>query len=186
VDTVDSDETVSRPDGGHIYNVYLRFRDGCNTKTSIKAIEDRERDFLRTAGPSAKPLLMASGPFLPLREPEWSAFINRIRPVFFYLQKNPEEVLDGLLQRRKQQLEDSDLASKPGFGCWDQDVTTEYRDGGWVEISRDAALQNVRRNMAPMVNIYEQLASQTFTWQDRQTEQERERLNTAIRHELGM
>ena len=47
VDTLDSDEQVSQPDGGHIYNVYLRFRDGRNTATSIQAIEGREREFVR-------------------------------------------------------------------------------------------------------------------------------------------
>ena len=40
--------------------------------------------------------------------------------------------------------------------------------------------------MAGMVCIYEQLASQTFTWQERQTLEGRERLNSAIRNELGL
>jgi shikimate kinase len=186
IDTLDSDEQVSQPNGGHIYNVYLHFRDGPNTATSIQAIEGREREFLRTAGVTVKPLLLASGPFLPIRQPEWSAFVARVRPVFIYLQKSPEDVLNGLLERRTRQLEDPVLASNPGFGCWDQGVTTEYHDGRWIEIDHDQALQNVRRNMAGMVAIYRQLASQTFTWQERQSPEGRERLNAAIRRELGV
>jgi shikimate kinase len=112
LDTLDSDELIPREDGGHIYNVYLRFRDGQNTGPSIQAIEGRERECLRTAGPGTKPLLMASGPFLPIREPEWSTFVQRIRPVFFYLQKDPEDVLDGLLHRRARQLQDVELAGR--------------------------------------------------------------------------
>jgi hypothetical protein len=186
VDTLDSDEQISQPDGGHIYNVYLRFRDGRDTAPSIQAIEGREREFLRTAGPAAKPLLMASGPFLPIRTPEWAGFVARVCPVFFYLQKSAEDVLAGLLLRRARQLQDRQLSDDAGFGCWDQDVTTEYRDGRWVEVGRDQALENVRRNMAEMVASYERLATQSFTWQERQTEAGRERLSAAIRQELGV
>lgn len=186
VDTLDSDEQVSQPDGGHIYNVYLRFLDGRNTATSIQAIEGREREFLRTAGPTTKPLLLSSGPFLPIREPEWSGFVDRVRPVFIYLQKSAEEVLAGLRLRREGQLQDAQLSADPGFGCWDQGVTTDYCDGRWVEIGHDQALENLRRNMAGMIAIYEGLAAETFTWQERRTEAGRERLNAAIRQELGV
>lgn len=186
VDTLDSDQQVSEQDGGHIYNVYLRFRDGYNTDPSIHEIERREREFLRTFEPVAKPLLLASGPFLPIREPEWSAFVEQVRPVFFYLQKNPEEVLKGLLVRRARHQENPDLASDPGFGCWDQGITTEFRDGRWVLIDRAVALQNIRTNMARMVAIYASLASQTFTWEDRQTDDGRVRVSAAIRQELGV
>lgn len=126
VDTLDSDEQVSQPDGGHIYSTFLRFRAGRNTTPSLQVIERREREFLRTAGPTARPLLLASGPFLPIREPEWSGFVGRVRPVFFYLQKSPEEVLAGLLERRRGHLQDRKLTADPGFGCWDQGVTTDY------------------------------------------------------------
>jgi len=186
VDTLDSDEEVSRPEGGHIYNVFLRLRDGSNTATAIQVIESRERAFLQIAGPTNKPLLLASGPFLPIREPEWSGFLARIRPVCFYLQKNPKDVQNDLLRRRARHLENATLASDPGFGCWDQGVTTEYRDGRWVETSPDQALLKVRDNMAGMVTIYERLSHQTFTWQERQTPEGRERLNAAIRQELGL
>lgn len=186
VDTLDSDEQISQQDGGHIYNVFLRFRDGSSTAASLRAIEAREREFLRAAGPAAKPMLLASGPFLPIRQPEWSDFLKRVRPACFYLEKDPPDVLDGLLERRARHLRDPGLASDPGFGCWDQGVTTEYRNGGWVEVSRNQALANVRNNMAGMVQIYQQLAARTFTWRERQTPAGRERLNAAIRQELGI
>ena|ERR1035437_1304456 len=186
VDTLDSDEQVSQPDGGHVYNVFRRFRAGPNTAPSIQVIERREREFLRTARPAAKPLLLASGPFLPIREPEWSGFVDRVRPVFFYLQKSPEEVLEGLLERRRRHSQDRPLAQDPGFGCWDQDVITAYRNGRWVEVPRGQALENVRKHMAGMVAIYERLAAQTVAWQERQTEAGRKRLNSAICQSLGL
>jgi len=150
------------------------------------AIEGREREFLKTAGPTTKPLLLASGPFLPIRVPEWFSFVVRVRPVFFYLQKSAEDVLAGLLQRWERQLLDPQLSDDPGFGCWDQGITTDYHDGRWVEVAREQALENVRSNMAGMIAIYERLATHTFTWQERQTEAGRERLNAAIRQELNL
>lgn len=186
VDTLDSDQQISQSDDGHIYNVYLRYRNGSNTETAIRAIDRREREFLRTTRPTRMPLLLASGPFLPLREPEWSEFIAAVSPVFFYLQKNPEDVLNGLLERRKRQLAEPELSNRPGFGCWDQGVTTNYQDGQWVEISRARALENIRRNMEGMVAKYSKLATYTFSWNDRQTPGGQERLLTAIRSALGI
>ena len=187
LDTLDSDKEVSKPDGAHIYDVYLQFRKGHDTKNAISEIERRERAFLQAVRPEAKPLLLAGGPFLPSREPEWLTFVDRVRPVLFYLQKTPEDVLTGLRNRRaKHNIKCPVLASDPGFGCWDQDVTTTYCDGRWVELEDDQALANIRKHMAGMVKKYEILASQTFTWQERQTPQGQERLNTAIRQELGL
>jgi hypothetical protein len=186
LDTLDSDELISQPDGGHIYNVFLRFRKGSSTAKAISIIEDREHEFLRTAGPRAKPMLLASGPFLPVRQPEWSNFLTRVRPACFYLQKDPADVLDGLLKRRAKHMQNVKLASNIGFGCWDQDVTTEYRKGRWVELDRHRMLANVSNNMAGMVRIYQQVASRTFTWQEQQTSDGRERLNKAICEELGI
>lgn len=172
-----------------MYNVYLRYRDGSNTRPANAVIENREREFLRSVGTTGKPLLLASGPFLPIRGQEWRAFVDRVRPVFIYLQKHPEEVLDGLLDRRRRQLEDATLThvvSNPAYGCWDQDVTTEFRDGRWMEIERERALNNVRKHMGAMVEIYQRLATRTFTWNERQSAEGREQLNAAIRHALGL
>ena len=72
------------------------------------------------------------------------------------------------------------LASDPGFGCWDRGITTDYRDGRWVELENDQALANIQDNMDGIVPIYEKLAFQTFTWQERQTPEGQQRLNTAI------
>ena len=187
IDTIDSDKEISSEDDGHIYNVFLRFVDRNNTNPAIQEIERRERRFLESVRLSRTSLLLAAGPFLPIREPEWSAFLERVRPVCFYLQKPPEEVLQGLIERRVRHLQNEQLASQYGFGCWDQGVTTEYREGHWVQIDdKERALQNVRDNMREMVRRYERLAARTFCWQDRQTKEGQQRLYRAIREELGL
>jgi shikimate kinase len=155
IETVDSDGEISKEDGSHIYNVFLRFVDRGNTHLAIEEIERREHLFLEKAGPGTKPLLLAAGPFLPIRELEWSAFVERVRPICFYLQKTPEGVLKGLRERRARHLLCKQLANRPGFGCWDRGVTTEFRNGQWVEIKDpERALQNIRDNMREMVRRY--------------------------------
>lgn len=186
LETLDSDTQISQPDGGHIYNIFLRYRQGGSTAAAISTIENRERELLRTVMPTTNQMLIASGPSLPIRQPDWRYFLDRVCPVCFYLDKEPEDVLDGLLWRRTQHLKDTALASNPGFGCWDQGVTTEYSDGRWVELDRDRALANVRSIMSCMVQIYRDLATRTFTWHERQTPKGKEQLNRAIRQELGI
>lgn len=186
LETIDSDTQISQADGGHIYNIFLHYRQGGSTTEAISTIENREREFLRTVMPTTNQMLIASGPFLPIRQPDWRNFLDRVCPVCFYLDKEPEDVLDGLLWRRTRHLKDIELASNPGFGCWDQGVTTDYRDGRWVELDRVRALANVRSIMSRMVQIYRDLATRTFTWHERQTPKGQEQLNRAICQELGI
>lgn len=186
IDVQDSDKVISLPEGGHIYGLFLSYTLGANRRPSLNEIEKRERAFLQTAGPASKPLLLAAGPFLPSRQPEWSQFIHRVKPVRFYLQKSAEEVLKGLLQRRARHLQCPKLANKMRFGCWDQDVTTEYKNGRWVALDPRRALKNVRRHMRVMVNYYKLYATQTFTWRERQNQKGKDRLNSEIRQGLGV
>jgi uncharacterized protein YukE len=66
-------------------------------------------------------------------------------------------------------------------------VTTEFRNGQWVEIKDpERALQNIRDNMREMVRRYERLATRTFHWQDRQTEKGTQRLYQAILSALNV
>lgn len=189
IETVDSDQRISADFDGHIYNIFLRCRNGADTTPAIRLIEQGERRFLGEVNPGKKPLLMAAGLFLPTREPEWRQFLERVHPVCFYLQKEPEDVLQGLRQRRIHHSENPELAHNSGFGCWDQDVTTEYRDGKWAPIEDDnRALENVRRHMGGVANIYERcsVSNHTFTWSERKTSDGQERLDAAIRQRLGL
>lgn len=186
IDVLDSDEQISKEENGHIYCVFLRYREGQNTNPSLFTIERREREFLMEITPTTRPLLLACGPFLPIREPEWTDFVGRIKPICFYLQKSAEEVLRGLLERRARHKQDPQLSADPGFGCWDQGITTEFRDGRWIEIDHETALENIRRNMANILPFYERYSAQIFTWQERQTETGRDRLYQAIREQLDV
>lgn len=181
---IDSDKEVSKQYDGHIYNLFLSLRMGTSTRHALDEIATRERDFLRNVDNGDRPLLVAAGPAVPSRDPEWHDFVTRLRPCCLYLKKTAEDVLDGLRNRRDQHSSDPGLASDPGFGCWDNDVTTQPQDGKWVLVDTRKALANIRRHMQPLAVLYEQYSSQTFCWpQYRDDPQE---LNTAIRDALGL
>jgi shikimate kinase len=187
---IDSDEEVSKKENfKHIYEVFRKHLDHSNktTKPAIDVIEKHEKKFLQAQKLQGKPMLIAAGPFLPIREPEWSDFITRIKPVFFYLQKNAEDVLRDLLKRRDRHGQISEIANDDSFGCWDQNVTTTLSNGRWVLVPPHEALQNVQRHMRGMVAIYEKLASKTFTWEKRmRDDNEDKQLKDAICQELGL
>jgi hypothetical protein len=162
---VDPGTTVSEDNEPHIYNVFLRFYDqeSGSTARGLREIERREKNLLKTIRLGKKPLLIGAGPFLPARDPEWSGFVGRVHhPMFFYIEKTPEEVLQGLLNRRERHRTQSELVNRPGFGCWDKDVTTEYQNGQWVYVGEDRALQNIRIQMQGIVPHYEKLSDRTF------------------------
>ena len=129
---IDSDAVVSEPYGGHIYKLFLSLREGTSTRRALDEIAKREKDFLRNVGDLDRPLLIAVGPAVPSREPEWHNFVTRVRPCCFYLKKTAEDVLDGLRNRRNKHSSDQSLAIDPGFGCWDRcDHRTSKRQMGF-------------------------------------------------------
>jgi shikimate kinase len=186
LETLDSDEWLARNHDRHVYNFYRAHREGNSTKRANDLIAEQERQFLRTTTPGTKPMLLAAGPFLPSRAPEWDAFRARLSPVCLYLEKEPEYVLCGLLERHYRHRQDPQLADDPGFGCWDQGSITELQGGRWVLLPWDRALANTRRNMAGVIPRYQQAASGTFSWRDRSTQAGRDRLNLTIQAALGM
>ena len=150
----------------------------------MREIENRENEFLQTAGPRTKPLLLAAGPFLPSRA-DWSAFINRVHPVCFYLEKPAQAVLTDLLGRRKRHQDDPEIANVAGFGCWDNDVTTRFQDGQWVLLPEEEALKNVIRHMGGVIPLYQRHMTRRYRWDDR-TKDENCHLKQAIAEALGL
>lgn len=157
---IDTDNEISKGKKfrGHIYNIYEKLyeekKDGQeNTKKALKYIVDKEKELLKKLTikcPRSKiPYIIAAGPFLVNRErePEWSIFYKTVNPVCYYLTLAPNEVYDGLINRRKRQLEFCKIGKSKRFGCWDNDVTTHYVNGKYEELTKKEALKNIVNNM---------------------------------------
>lgn len=186
VECIDSDSEIAKPNGGHIYNIYFDYLEKHDTQKALQEIERREREFLTRTKPTDKPLLLASGPYLPTRTPQWDHFVAQANPVFIYLQKSAEDVTNGLFERRRRQENHPTLFNRYGFGCWDQGVITNFENNTWNKLADDESLENVRRNMDAPVRLYEKLAHHTFTWKERQEESGKARLSNTIVQKLGL
>jgi shikimate kinase len=153
VESKDSDEWVAEPYGGHIYDIFF----GLGRQEALRVIERREREFLLSFTPSTTRCLIAAGPAVPSRDPEWQSFVARVQPEFLYLELTPDEALTRLRKRRRHHSEDPRLANQLGFGSWDEGVLTRETDGVWRDVSDAEALANIRRHMSLLVERYEAL-----------------------------
>ena len=147
---LDSDRWVSKPYGEHIYNMFFEL----GRSAALVQIEARERAFLSSLEPTDAPRLIAMGPAVPSRHPQWQDFCDRVRPTFIYLDQSAGDVLTALRKRRADHAADPNIANHPLFGSWDDDVTTADSGGGWVEVGDAEALANVRRHMRQLEAIY--------------------------------
>ena len=158
---LDSDQEISAQHDNHIYNIYMTYsKSNGDTAGAITEIESLEESFLKGLYENATdlPLLLAAGPFLHQRK-EWKIFFDRLQPTCFYLEKEPEHILCGLLERHYNHRQDPKLAENPLFGCWDNNVTTEFKDGKWVLLPWDKALENVKKHLDGVKNEYSKSAS---------------------------
>ena len=192
---IDSDREISRPDGGHIFRTYLRYLNRFHSMASTDAanlvIAEREREFLRRMQPATdNPRLIAAGPHIVLRNPEWPEFAYRVKPVFVYIQKSPESVARALIERRQRLLrENPELEYESGFGCWDQGATTRYdeQQGVWVPIEPiEAVIETMHSLMRINVDIYQQYQNHTFTYEQVQDVDRCRDVVDLIRRELGV
>jgi shikimate kinase len=151
VEALDSDKWLASPYGGHIYNIFF----SVGREAALEMIAHREREFLGSLQPVVNPRLIAAGPILPAREPQWSAFCGRVGPRLVYLEQTPEEGLDSLRERRARHASEPGVGTHPLFGSWDEDVTTaRLPDGTWADVDDDTAIANIRRQMAQLEEIY--------------------------------
>jgi shikimate kinase len=186
IDTIDSDAWLAKDYDSHIYNVYLRLRKEQDTRPAIDFIAQREREFLTSMNPCEKPTLLAAGPFLSSHGQEWSRFLERVNPICFYLEKEAEHVLCGLLERHYRHRQKPQIAEDPGFGCWDEGSTTDFSEDRWVLLPWKQALENTRNNMAGVIDGYLTVAKETFTWWERMTSDGQARLTQSIKHALNL
>ncbi len=150
----------------HIYNIYISLYkergDGKeNIKDALDYIERKERELLVELAndclESNIPYIIAPGPFLVTREPEWSYFYKKVNPICYYLELTPEEVYDGLIKRRRG-LEFDKIGKSKSFGCWDYNSITYYIDGEYRELCREMALKYIRSNMREPIKKYREFS----------------------------
>jgi shikimate kinase len=152
--TIDTDQRIARDHRGHIYQVYLDLVSGSDRQPALDYIDEKERVILKSIQVSAGPRLIAAGPFLPLRNPEWDDFLGRVHPLCLHLDLDPSDVYDGLISRRCEHLKDQAIVNHPAAGSWDEGVTTEYQHGKWVDVPREKALENISKLMQGPFSVY--------------------------------
>lgn len=151
VEGVDSDKWVAQPHE-HIYEVYFEH----GSLGAKHHVDYRERTFLNSLEPVDGPRIIAVGPAVPSRRPQWDAFVDRVKPTFIYLVLSPEEELARLRARRTQHARDTKIAHNPEFGAWDSGLTTERTNAGtWAEVDNATALKNIRQHINGLVPIYQ-------------------------------
>jgi len=147
---LDSDKFVSSAHHGHIFNIFMEI----GRDAAITYIENKEKEFIQfVTNYNGKPLLIAAGPFLVIRD-GWDKLIANKNPFIIHLDKDPDNIYQGLLQRREKQKEILDI-SNPNFGSWDKDVTTQINNGVYQDISTNAALENIKEHLIRINPIYQ-------------------------------
>jgi shikimate kinase len=140
---------------GHLYAMYLKFtKNGDNSAVQLY-LELGERHLLKELAKNEKSIVIAAGPNVALREPEWSNFLAKINPICFYFKLTASQLYEGLkLRRNRQKRKGLDMC--PGFGCWDASLSTAYNSStdNWDELSYEVALPLIEEHIAKVEPIY--------------------------------
>ena len=176
--TIDTDAEISKEYGNHIYNIYTSFykdmpsykKDGrseYNNKDANEYIEKKEREILvkltDECFESDIPYLIAPGPFLVTRKPQWEYFYYNIKPICYYLELTPEEVYKGL-KIRIEKLKCNKISKSISFGCWDDGSITKYESGKYIMLPEEIALQNIKKHMKKPTDKYKEFSDSKRTF----------------------
>lgn len=177
--TRDTDAIISKDYGNHIYNIYTSFYKDyedkyyedikipkCkgskfNNKDANEYIEKREREILvkltDECFESDVPYLIAPGPFLITREPQWEYFKTIIKPICYHLKLIEEEVHKGLTERVKK-LKSNKISKSKSFGCWNDGSTMKYKNGKYIPLDEDYAIECIEKLMKEPITKYGKLS----------------------------
>jgi shikimate kinase len=181
---IDSDEVISKNAGtNHIYNLFMSM----GREAALSYIEEQEQLLLKKLSlENENPILLAAGPFLPLRS-TWNDFQKERKPFVIHLHTNPEAVYDGLMRRKKSQFEDTSLDQESShFRSWDKGVTTEQAENKYQDLSREQSINNIRTHLIGATNVYQNIRSAMFSVEDLNTLEIRNKLIALIERELGI
>lgn len=153
---LDTDAAVSGDYASSIYNMFLALTNGDNTHQALNLIEMRERALLKELKFQNMPCLVAAGPLVPIREPEWSEFLATVNPICFYFKLSAKEMFAGLRRRRRKQ-QFSGLDQRENFGSWDKELGMRYDNENkrWAEITEAEAIPLIENFLARVTPSYE-------------------------------
>jgi shikimate kinase len=176
-EVIDTDALVSADTEfqGHLYAMYVKFAKGADTSAAQLYLELGERNLLKQLVQKEETTLIAAGPNMPLREPEWSLFIEQTKPICFYFRLSAEQFYEGLKERRRKQRRTGlDLCA--GFGSWDAGLATCYNDntGVWEELEKEKALPKIEKYLAKMDPIYSSHCEPQFIYDGMQVKTDRD------------
>lgn len=154
---IDTDAEIANDFNGNLYNIFLALTEANNTKMAANLIEQRERALLRQLRLLKTPCIISAGPLIPTREPEWTEFLEAVRPTCFFFKLSAKEMFDGLKLRRSRQKRNS-MDTAPNFGSWDKNLATYYDESKtqWLELSEAEALPLLESFLGQVNPIYEQ------------------------------
>ncbi|MBZ0291818.1 MAG: hypothetical protein K8L99_04550 [Anaerolineae bacterium] len=129
---VDTDKKITErdyPDGG-IYSVFLDKSVEDDTAPAINYIAQREKEVLKELLVMEAPAIVAAGPLILQRQPEWGDFMSKHKPTIVWLKLNPSRTVAGLKDRenryREKPFDGKPASEHPGFGCWNKDILNTY------------------------------------------------------------
>jgi shikimate kinase len=146
----DSDDEIGADHGGHIVDIYLS-RDHA---VAVKLIEQAGREFLEELQDGG-PMLVVTGPNLPLREPEWSEFLARVKPICYYLVITNSRCYSWLADRQGKLGKQH--GTKPRFGSWNFGSLCDYdaQTRRYVDVNPEEARGRLKDLMRENVARYE-------------------------------
>jgi shikimate kinase len=129
---VDTDEKITEhdyPDGG-IYSIFLDKAVADNTQPAMEYIVRREKEVLTELMDIKPPAIVAAGPLILQRQPEWGEFLAKHKPRIVWLRLNPGRTVAGLKDRegryREKLFNGKAAAEHPSFGGWNKDILNTY------------------------------------------------------------
>lgn len=147
------------PDGG-IYSVFLDKSIGKDTDPAMQYIIRREHEVLRELLDIQGPAIIAAGPLILQRKPDWSNFLAKHKPTVVWLQLNPKRTVEGLKHRegryRTMPYNGKPAEEHPSFGCWNQDILNKYDEATqtWQPMAEEAQVAAATNYMKHFAETY--------------------------------
>lgn len=160
VEFVDTDQIIAASAGGHIYDIFLNHVQGANRQAANDFIESEELNFLQTFKPRQH-CVIAAGPILPTRRPDFADFLARTNATCVWLSISPKEAVRRLLNRQHTLATNSqEVAAHNAFGSWNAPHLMEFdtAQGVYVPRSPAAQLASTSTILSDFENVYELFA----------------------------
>lgn len=176
----DSDYEIGAKYGGHIADIYgaHSHADACSL------IEREERQFLNNINPVI-PTLVVPGPNTILREPEWTQFLRRAKPIIYYLEIGALVCYQRLYARHqglRKQYNNSPRVLSVNLGA----LGELNSHGEFVDYDTSEGQRRISENMREQVSRYALIADPQRTFSAIMSNAQKRAVETAIAKDLGL